>query len=109
MNTIFPQTAPAGHSVSGLAQAELLSELAHMTGVPAVEWLNCPNETTTGRSARLERLANVMLDLDDAVARRVAALHRRVLAEPAVVEIMDPVFGPVRELATTQVLAAVAA
>ena len=82
MNTIFPHVTPAGQSVSGLAQAELLSELAHMTGVPAVEWLNCPNETSSVRSARLERLADVMLGLDDALAGQVAALHRRVLGEP---------------------------
>lgn len=82
MTTILAGATRTGHRIFGLEQVELLLELAHMTGVPATEWLNCPNETTADRAARLERLADVMLGLDDALAARVAALHRRVLGEP---------------------------
>jgi hypothetical protein len=101
VNTIFaaPRTAPqpTASQASGLAQIETLSVLERLTGVPAVEWLECPAETTEQRAARLERIADVMLELPADTARTVAALHREILAEPAYVEIerVDRVFGPV--------------
>lgn len=101
MNTILAarRTAPqsTASQATGLVQIETLSVLERLTGVPAVEWLECPAESTEQRAARLERIADAMLELPDDMARTVAALHREVLAEPAYVEIerLDRVFGPV--------------
>ncbi|WP_433894839.1 hypothetical protein [Streptomyces sp. CA-111067] len=101
MNTIFAveQIAPQStvSQSAGLVQVETLSTLEVLTGVPAVEWLEYPTESPEQRAARLERIADALLELDDSTARRVAALHREVLAEPAYVETehYDRVFGPV--------------
>lgn len=97
MNTIFAAPGTASSQESGLVQIETLSMLESMTGIPAVEWLDYPTETNEHRAMRLERIADAMLELDDSTARRVAAMHREILAEPAYVEIEtnDRVFGPV--------------
>ncbi|MCZ4102667.1 hypothetical protein QMK19_36365 [Streptomyces sp. H10-C2] len=103
MNTIFAGI-PARSQRTGLVQVETLARLSSLTGVRAVEWLECPVETVAQRQARLEFLADVLLGLDEgdeegkAAARLVAALYREVLEEPAVIETADPVFGPVRHL-----------
>ncbi|MFI9588277.1 hypothetical protein ACIHCQ_42335 [Streptomyces sp. NPDC052236] len=95
MNTIFAASRRAAQS-TGLVQVETLAQLSTLTGVPAVEWLECSAESPQERADRLERLADVLLSMDPDKARRAAALHRVVLEEPAVIEIEDPVFGPVR-------------
>ncbi|MCM2424267.1 hypothetical protein [Streptomyces sp. RKAG293] len=104
MNTIFAGTRTASQH-TGLVQVETLAQLSALTGVRAVEWLESPVESAADRAERLEFLADVLLGLDEGdevAARRVAALYREVLEEPAVavVEKVDPVFGPVRHLQT---------
>lgn len=94
MNSTFAAPSTASQA-TGLMQIETLATLEMLTGIPAVEWLECPAESPEQRAARLERIADVMLDLDDTTARRVAGLHRAVLAEAPVLRVDDRVFGPV--------------
>ena len=119
MNTSFAGSRPEAQS-SGLEQVELLHALAKMTELPLADWVNTlpslakeSSEQVLGRQESLTRIANRLLELDDptprsedetsreieirqTVARHAAALHRRVLAEPAVIETADAVFGPLQ-------------
>lgn len=108
MNTIFAGNRSTSQH-TGLVQVETLAQLSALTGVRAVEWLESPVESAADRAVRLEFLADVLLGLDEGdkvTARRVAALYREVLEEPAVIETPDPVFGPVRHLQALPSIAA---